>query len=172
MGFVAVILIIIGLLNVFARDLVWKITAVSKGMEGVQLQRTPAWDTRQIGAGLALAVLGVILIVREVRSPALTPRPYPGAVAYRRGSDPAVEDAIARQELSADELGGIDWYRVPTEQAAPLTEADIKAYYARETSAGTCEGGAKSIVICNGPDKTARFRTVTLSADELLLGVY
>jgi hypothetical protein len=123
-------------------------------------------------AGAALAALGVIMIVREVGSPGLTPRPYPGALAYRRGSDPAVEDAIARQELSADELGGIDWYRVPADQAVPLKEADIRAYYARETSAGTCEGGDKAVVMCNGPDRTAKFRTIALSPNEILLGVY
>ena len=167
MAFVAVIMIIIGVLNVFARDLVWKLTSVSNGMEGVASQRTRAWDIRRIGAGLALALLGIIILVRE--QPNAGPvAPYPGAVAYRRGSDPAVEDAIARQELSADELGGIDWYRV----AAEVNEVDIVGYYARETKAGACDSAEKPLIVCTGPDRTARFRTVALAGDEILLGVY
>jgi len=167
MVFIAVILIIIGVLNVFARDLVWKLTALGNAREGVESRRTRAWDARRIGAGLALALLGIVILVRE--QPGAGPvAPYPGAAAYRLGSDPAVEEAIARQELSADELGGIDWYRV----AAEITEAEIVGYYARETRAGACDSAEKPLIVCAGPDRTARFRTVALAGDEILLGVY
>ena len=119
-------------------------------------------------ASIVMVALGGVLLRNEVNSAGAALRPFPGAVAYQRGDDPAIEDAIARQELSADELGGIDWYRV----AAEINEADIVGYYARETRAGACDSAARPLIVCAGPDRTARFRTVALRDGEILLGVY
>ena len=173
MAFIAVILIVIGLINIFARNLVWKLTALTQGMEGVPARRNSAWDIGRVVSGVALVALGGVLLRNEVNSDGAALRPFPGAVAYQRGDDPATDDTIARQELSADEVSRLDWYRVRNKRNAAHTMSDIRAFYTAQVDATQCvteiEGPAMT---CAGPARSVRYMTLLISDEELLLGVY
>jgi hypothetical protein len=55
----AVALIIVGLLNLFVKDLVWQLTSSGSVIEGLPAERTERWDLWMNIAGAAALVLGL-----------------------------------------------------------------------------------------------------------------
>jgi hypothetical protein len=41
---IAVVLFLIGLFNLFLKDLIWQFTSAGGPLEGLPAERTPAWD--------------------------------------------------------------------------------------------------------------------------------
>jgi hypothetical protein len=56
----AVALFIIGLLNLFYKDLVWQLTSIGGSLEGLPTERTPSWDLWMTLTGAAAIVLGLV----------------------------------------------------------------------------------------------------------------
>jgi hypothetical protein len=58
-------LLIIGLLGIFARDIVWDLTVWQNQMRGVSSERTPIWDTMTTIGGvisIIFALLGIYVV--------------------------------------------------------------------------------------------------------------
>lgn len=56
---VAVLLFIVGLFNLFVKDLVWQLTSSGGSLEGLPDERTPAWDLWMNISGVAALLLGL-----------------------------------------------------------------------------------------------------------------
>jgi hypothetical protein len=56
----AVALFIIGLLNLFYKDLVWQLTSIGGSLEGLSAERTPGWDLWMTLTGAVAIVLGLV----------------------------------------------------------------------------------------------------------------
>lgn len=54
----AVILVGLGLLSIFARDLLWELTHWSNSIKGVASERTETWDTWSVISGVILVIIG------------------------------------------------------------------------------------------------------------------
>jgi hypothetical protein len=59
----AVFFIVIGLLCVFARDLMWELTHFNNRMKGVASERTELWDFGTVVGGIAAVILGTVVLV-------------------------------------------------------------------------------------------------------------
>lgn len=57
----AVILIGLGLLSIFARDLLWELTQWSNSIKGLASERGENWDTWTVISGVTLMIIGLIL---------------------------------------------------------------------------------------------------------------
>jgi hypothetical protein len=55
----AVALLIVGLLNLFVKDLIWQLTSSGSVIEGLPSERTASWDLWMNIAGAAAIVLGL-----------------------------------------------------------------------------------------------------------------
>ena len=55
----AVMLFLIGLLNLFVKDLVWQLTSFGGSLDGLPAERTPAWDLWMNISGAVALVLGL-----------------------------------------------------------------------------------------------------------------
>lgn len=64
----AVVLIGIGLLSIFARDLMWELTHWSNSTKGIASERTETWDTWSVLSGVLLAGFGVVILLLMVGS--------------------------------------------------------------------------------------------------------
>jgi hypothetical protein len=53
-------LLIIGLLSIFAKDIVWDLTVWQNEMKGVASERTDAWDLMTTIGGVVAIVFGLI----------------------------------------------------------------------------------------------------------------
>jgi hypothetical protein len=65
MALVAFILVIVGLLNIFGRDFIWWFTRIGHDLNGVYARRTPTWDRGRIVLGTIMAMVGVVMLIRE-----------------------------------------------------------------------------------------------------------
>lgn len=59
----AVILVGLGLLSIFARDLLWELTHWSNSIKGVASERTETWDTWSVISGVILVIVGAGLAI-------------------------------------------------------------------------------------------------------------
>lgn len=59
----AVILVGLGLLSIFARDLLWELTHWSNSIKGIASERTETWDTWSVISGVILVIIGVGLAI-------------------------------------------------------------------------------------------------------------
>jgi hypothetical protein len=53
-------LLVIGLLSIFAKDIVWELTVWQNQMKGVASERTDAWDLMTTIGGVVAIVFGLI----------------------------------------------------------------------------------------------------------------
>lgn len=56
-------LIIVGLLNVFAKDFVWERTKAANRAEGIASERTASWETMTTVSGIIFIIAGFITLV-------------------------------------------------------------------------------------------------------------
>ena len=56
---VGLILVVLGLLSVFAKDLVWEFTEWSNQVRGLVSERTDWWDTSTTIGGIIAIVVGI-----------------------------------------------------------------------------------------------------------------
>lgn len=59
----AVILVGLGLLSIFARDLLWELTQWSNSTKGIASERTETWDTWSVISGVILVIIGAGLAI-------------------------------------------------------------------------------------------------------------
>jgi hypothetical protein len=153
MEIVAVILIIAGLGNLFAGDLVWEMTKFNNDLEGRVSERSETWEGGRIGSGCVMLVVGIIMIIIGISNAAdrkaeLAHVPYSTGIAYQRGSDPAVERVIAQENMDTGH-DTAEWYRVPVTGTAYDTRQRIVDYYMGRPNHSFCSGGA-AFVQCGG----------------------
>jgi uncharacterized membrane protein HdeD (DUF308 family) len=61
MVLIAILMVILGLLSIFAKDLVWELTAFGNRLEGKASERTDTWDVGTTVSGVIFIVLGIVL---------------------------------------------------------------------------------------------------------------
>lgn len=59
MTVLAVALLVVGLLNLFYKDLVWQLTSSGSVIDGLPAERTETWDLWMNIAGVAAILLGL-----------------------------------------------------------------------------------------------------------------
>ncbi len=67
------VLIIIGLLNIFAKDFVWELTAFGNRLEGERSERTGTWNVGSTFTGIALIGVGIFLLSNGQAAPVNEP---------------------------------------------------------------------------------------------------
>lgn len=60
---VGVLLIVVGLASIFAKDLLWEITVFSNRLKGIKSERTEWWDTWTTIGGVFFVVVGLVALV-------------------------------------------------------------------------------------------------------------
>ncbi len=63
----SLVLIVIGLLCLFAKDFMWEWTQRNNEMKGVASERTDAWDQTTTIGGVVAIVLGIVAAVLAFR---------------------------------------------------------------------------------------------------------
>jgi len=58
----AIFFIVLGLLSLFARNLMWSLTEWGNELRGVQSERTDWWDTRMTIQGVVALLLGALAL--------------------------------------------------------------------------------------------------------------
>ena len=58
----AIFFIVLGLLNLFAKNLMWSLTEWGNELRGVQSERTDWWDTRMSIQGIVALLLGALAL--------------------------------------------------------------------------------------------------------------
>ena len=58
----AIFFIVLGLLSLFARNLMWSLTEWNNELRGVQSERTDWWDTRMTIQGIVALLLGALAL--------------------------------------------------------------------------------------------------------------
>ncbi len=58
--FGSLFLVVIGLLSIFAKDMMWEMTVWQNQMKGLASDRTDTWDTMTTIGGVIAMILGVI----------------------------------------------------------------------------------------------------------------
>ena len=58
----AIFFIVLGLLNLFAKNLMWSLTEWGNELRGVQSERTDWWDTRMTIQGIVALLLGALAL--------------------------------------------------------------------------------------------------------------
>ncbi|MBI3173164.1 MAG: hypothetical protein HYZ25_05555 [Chloroflexi bacterium] len=58
----SIFLIVIGLLGIFAKDMVWDLTVWQNQMEGLASERTETWDTMTTIGGVVSILMGILAI--------------------------------------------------------------------------------------------------------------
>ena len=58
----SIILLTFGLLSLFAKDIMWELTAWGNKINGIASERTDTWDTMTSISGVALVIMGLILL--------------------------------------------------------------------------------------------------------------
>jgi hypothetical protein len=59
----AIVLIVVGVLNLVAPDFLWSLTKFGNEWKGVASERTEFWDVRRVFGGILLIVLGVGVLI-------------------------------------------------------------------------------------------------------------
>lgn len=57
-----VLLIVVGLASIFAKDLLWELTVFSNRLKGVKSERTEWWDVWTTLGGVFLIVVGLVAL--------------------------------------------------------------------------------------------------------------
>lgn len=87
----AVILVGLGLLSIFARDMLWELTHWSNSIKGVASERTENWDIWSVISGVILIVIGGGLVLVVVGSNAQEQRENEEATATMNSRFAAME---------------------------------------------------------------------------------
>ncbi|KAA0263016.1 MAG: hypothetical protein DPW18_10725 [Chloroflexi bacterium] len=58
--FGSLFLVVIGLLGIFAKDMMWDLTAWQNQMKGLASERTDTWDTMTTIGGVVAIIFGVL----------------------------------------------------------------------------------------------------------------
>lgn len=58
--FGSLFLVLIGLLGIFAKDMMWELTAWQNQMKGLASDRTDTWDTMTTIGGVVAIIFGVL----------------------------------------------------------------------------------------------------------------
>jgi hypothetical protein len=59
----AILLIALGLLSVYGKDIMWELTERQNRLKGLASERTPAWDNATTIGGVMALVIDVIALV-------------------------------------------------------------------------------------------------------------
>jgi hypothetical protein len=65
-GIIGLVLIVLGAISIFAKDLAWEMTEWSNRNRGVQSERTPEWETSSTIGGVIAIVAGVFCLFAAV----------------------------------------------------------------------------------------------------------
>lgn len=60
---VGILLVLLGLANIFYKDLAWKVTTFRYRIQGKKSKRTEAWETGTTVGGIFLVIVGVLLLI-------------------------------------------------------------------------------------------------------------
>ena len=58
----AILVIVLGLLSLYAKDIMWELTERQNRLKGLVSERTPAWDNATTIGGVIALIVGVIMI--------------------------------------------------------------------------------------------------------------
>lgn len=58
-----ILLILVGLLSLFARDFLWAVTEFFNSLQGRASERSDIWEYGTIVAGVAFLILGLLLLL-------------------------------------------------------------------------------------------------------------
>lgn len=58
----SIFLIVVGLLGIFAKDMVWDLTVWQNQMNGLASERTETWDTMTTIGGVVSILMGILAI--------------------------------------------------------------------------------------------------------------
>ena len=58
--FIAVLFFIVGLLNIFAKDLMWNLTSIGGPLDGVPAEHNATWDRWATACGVVAVVIGLV----------------------------------------------------------------------------------------------------------------
>jgi hypothetical protein len=58
-----IFVIVVGILNIFAKDFVWELTAFGNRLDGKASERTDTWEIGTTLMGIGLVVAGVFIIL-------------------------------------------------------------------------------------------------------------
>lgn len=58
----SIILLILGFLAVFAKDIIWELTVWQNQMKGLASERTDTWDTMTTIGGVISIILGLLAV--------------------------------------------------------------------------------------------------------------
>lgn len=58
----SIFLIVVGLLGIFAKDMIWDLTVWQNQMKGLASERTETWDTMTTIGGVLSILMGILAI--------------------------------------------------------------------------------------------------------------
>ncbi|HDQ71950.1 MAG TPA: hypothetical protein ENN19_07615 [Chloroflexi bacterium] len=64
MQFFGILLIVVGIASIFAKDLIWKLVVFNNQLRGRASERTDVWDTWTTVFGAIIAVAGLIALLK------------------------------------------------------------------------------------------------------------
>ncbi len=110
----AVILVGLGLLSIFARDMLWEMTQWSNSLKGLASERSENWDTWSVISGVILIIIGAGLVIAVLSSSAQEQRELENATATSVSRLAAMEATYApivatlrpSAELAMQEVSG------------------------------------------------------------------
>ncbi len=62
-GVLGLLFVVIGLVNIFARDAIWKLHKYSYDIKGIKTERTQLWDSWTIVRGMIFVLIGLIMMI-------------------------------------------------------------------------------------------------------------
>ncbi|MFT3892166.1 MAG: hypothetical protein QM730_11075 [Anaerolineales bacterium] len=54
------VILIVGVLSVFAKDIMWELTQWNNSLKGISSTRTPSWDTMTTIGGVVALIIGAL----------------------------------------------------------------------------------------------------------------
>jgi hypothetical protein len=66
MVFAGIFVIVVGILNIFAKDFVWELTAFGNRLDGKASERTDTWKIGTTLMGIGLVVVGVFIMLAHL----------------------------------------------------------------------------------------------------------
>ncbi len=60
---VGVLLIVVGLASIFAKELLWEITVFSNRLKGIKSERTDWWDVWTTVGGIFFIIVGLVALI-------------------------------------------------------------------------------------------------------------
>lgn len=94
MIFLGILIALLGLAFIFARDFMWGLTVMSNQMKGRTSERTDLWDTGQVFSGVVCLLVGVGLICAQISESSADAAKAESATATAASLQAALDEAF------------------------------------------------------------------------------